>query len=92
MISLKLVFESLKGCCRLNQLLLDLSTEVHRIYISVVLSTELISWMQAASGAAGRANIGLCSESSYKRTKHLVLVDDVEGSLGVDASERDEDT
>jgi len=35
---------------------------------------------------------GLCSESSYKRTGHLVLVDDVEGSLGVDASERDEDT
>jgi len=32
--------------------------------ISVVLSTELICWMQAASGAARRANVGLYSASS----------------------------
>jgi len=44
-----------------------LSTEILRIGLCVheVLSTELIRWTQAASGAAGRANVALCL--------HLVL-------------------
>ena len=42
-----------------------LATLLHRICISVVSSTELICWTQAASGAAGRANVGLCRACSY---------------------------
>jgi len=54
---LKLAFRSLEGRCRSNQLLL-------------VLSTELIRWTQAASGAAGRANVALCRASIV--VQHLV--------------------
>jgi len=50
MTNLKLVFRSLKGRCHDNQFL-------------SVLSTERIRWTQAASGAAGRANVGLCRAS-----------------------------
>ena len=56
MINLTLVA---KGCCQGNQLLLVLSTEMHIICMSVVLSTELIFWTEAASGASRRANVGL---------------------------------
>jgi len=42
-----------------------LAALLHRICISVVSSTELICWTQAASGAAGRANVGLCRACSY---------------------------
>jgi len=44
MISLKLVVRSLKGRCHGNQILLFL--------------VPLCLWIQAAGGAAGRANIG----------------------------------
>jgi len=41
---------------------------IERICIFVVLSAELIRWTQAASGAAGRANVGLCdTASSFNR-------------------------
>jgi len=60
MVNLKLVVRFLKGSCHGNPFLLGLSTELHRICISVVISTELIRWTQAASGGAGRANVGLC--------------------------------
>jgi len=50
MISLELVRQCLKGRCQGNQVLLILMHEFR--------------WMQAASGTAGWANIGLCSASS----------------------------
>jgi len=43
----EIVFRSVRRRCHVNQFLL-------------VLSTELIRWTQAASGATGRANAGLC--------------------------------
>jgi len=51
MISVKLVFLSLKDRCHDNQFLL-------------VLSTELIFVTPLARGATGRANVGLCPRSS----------------------------
>ena len=54
MINLQLVILSFKGSCHGSQYLL-------------VLSTELIFVTPVASGAAGRANVGLCPEfSSYE--------------------------
>ena len=55
-------FRSPKGRFQSDQFLLVLSTEILRIGLCVhaVLSTELIRWTQAASGAAGRANVALC--------------------------------
>jgi len=44
-----------KGRCRGKQFLLVISTELQSICISVVLSTELIRWTQAAGDAAGWA-------------------------------------
>jgi len=37
--------------------------KIHRMCISVTLSTELIRWTQAARGAAGWANVALCAAS-----------------------------
>ena len=48
---LKLVFQSLEECCYGSQILL---VSVHGCH-----------WAQAASGAAGRANVGLYPASSY---------------------------
>jgi len=55
-------FRSPKGRFQSDQFLLVLSTEILRTGLCVheVLSTELIRWTQAASGAAGRANVALC--------------------------------
>ena len=41
--------------------------KIHRMCISVTLSTELIRWTQAASGAAGWANVALCAASALLR-------------------------
>ena len=41
--------------------------KIHRMRISVTLSTELIRWTQAASGVAGRANVALRAASGVLR-------------------------
>jgi len=66
-ISLTLVFQFLNGRFRGNRFSLILSTEIDTMCISVVLlvlSAELIHWTQVASGAVGRANVGLCRAKS----------------------------
>ena len=74
----KLVFRSLAGRCDRNQFLV-LCTLLHRLCIYVVLSTALIRWTQAASGAAGRANVSrglsvclsIVTERSNRNTKRI---------------------
>ena len=57
----EIVFPAFKGRCHGNQFLL-------------VLSTELIFVTPLASGAAGRANVGLCLASSFYHDKHSTSV------------------
>jgi len=48
----------------------------------LVLSTELIRWTQAASGAAGRANVEHCPASSFLLYSGPLLADFV-GCIGM---------
>jgi len=52
------------------KLLFDPSKHVATATSLLVLFTERIRWAQAASGAAGRANVGLCFASSYMEVAH----------------------
>jgi len=56
-IGLKIVFRSFVGRCPTGR--------CHSNQLLLALFTRLVRWTQAASGAAGRANVGLCRASSY---------------------------
>jgi len=65
-INLKLVFRSLKGRCHDNEFLLVLSTQLGsgdvRQMALAVYQCMGVAAAQAASGAAGRANVGPCPD------------------------------
>ena len=72
MVNLKLVCRSARDVAIETNFCWILFRELHKICISAVLSTELVRWTQAASGADGRVNVGLCAASSLSR-KRFVL-------------------
>ena len=72
MVNLKLVCRAARDVAIATNFCWILFRELHKICISAVLSTELVRWTQAASGADGRVNVGLCAASSLSR-KRFVL-------------------